>query len=42
MIGRLAQRADGEWLAEALTDFEVDEFARLHVVEALRRVVQSR
>lgn len=37
LIGRLAQHADGEWLAELLTDFEVDEVARLNLVEALRR-----
>jgi len=25
------------WLAEVLTDLEIDEVARLHMVEALRR-----
>jgi hypothetical protein len=40
LIGRLAPpRADGEWLAEVLTDLEVDEVARLHMIEALRRAV---
>ncbi len=33
------QRADAEWLAEVLTDLEVDEVARLHMMETLRRVV---
>jgi hypothetical protein len=37
LIGRLSLRADAEWLAELLTDLEVDEVARLHLVEALRR-----
>jgi hypothetical protein len=41
LIGRLAQRADGEWLAEVLTDLEVDEVSRLHMVEALRVVQES-
>ena len=41
LIGRLAQRDDAEWLAEVLTDLEVDEVARLHMVEALRRVVRA-
>jgi hypothetical protein len=31
-------RDDGAWLAEVLNDLKVDEVARLHVVEALRRV----
>jgi hypothetical protein len=39
LIGRLSLRADGEWLAEVLTDLEVDEVARLHMIKALRRVV---
>ena len=39
MIGRLAQRNDAAWLAELLTDLEVDEVARLHMTEALRRMV---
>jgi hypothetical protein len=37
LIGRLAQRNDAAWLAELLTDLEVDEVARLHMAEALRR-----
>ena len=41
LIGRLAVRDDGEWLAELLIDLEVDEVARLNMVEALRRVVSS-
>ena len=36
LIGAVAQHADGEWLASLLTDFEVDEVARLHLVETLR------
>jgi hypothetical protein len=36
LIGRLSLRADAEWLAELLLDLEVDEVARLHLVEALR------
>jgi hypothetical protein len=36
LIGRLHQRPDTDWLAEVLTDLEVDEIARLHMVEALR------
>lgn len=39
LIGRVAQHADGEWLAGLLTDFEVDEVARLHLVEALRTAI---
>jgi hypothetical protein len=46
LIGRLAVRDDAAWLAEVLTDLEevltdleVDEVARLHMVEALRRVI---
>jgi hypothetical protein len=39
LIGRLAERADGEWLAELLIDLEEDEPARLHMVEALRRAL---
>jgi hypothetical protein len=39
LIGRLSQRADGEWLAELLIDLEEDEPARLYLVEALRRAV---
>jgi hypothetical protein len=38
LIGRLSLRADGEWLAEVLIDLDVDEPARLHMIEALRRV----
>ena len=37
LIGRLAVSDNGEWLAEVLTDPEIDEVARLHMVEALRR-----
>jgi hypothetical protein len=36
LIGRLVQRNDAAWLAELLTDREVDEVARLRMVEALR------
>ncbi|MGZ6544515.1 MAG: hypothetical protein ACXVEI_04310 [Actinomycetota bacterium] len=36
LIGAVAQHADGEWLASLLADFEVDEVARLHLVETLR------
>lgn len=36
LIGRLHQRADGEWLAELLIDLEEDEPARLQLVAALR------
>ena len=39
LIGRLAVRDDGEWLAEVLIDLEEDEPTRLHMVGALRRVV---
>jgi hypothetical protein len=38
LIGRLAQRDDAAWLAEVLIDLEEDEPARLHLIEALRRV----
>jgi hypothetical protein len=38
LIGRLSLRADGDWLAELLIDLEEDEIARLHMIEALRRV----
>jgi hypothetical protein len=37
LIGRLTVRDDAAWLAELLTDLEIDEIARLHLVEALRR-----
>jgi hypothetical protein len=36
LIERLSQGADGEWLAEALTDLDVDQIAQLYVVGALR------
>jgi hypothetical protein len=36
LIGRLHGRDDARWLAEMLTDIEVDELARLQLVEALR------
>ena len=39
LIGTIAQHADGEWLAGLLTDFEVDEVARLHLVETLRGAI---
>ena len=39
LIGAVAQHADGEWLAGLLTDFEVDEVARLHLVETLRAAI---
>ncbi len=38
LIGRLHLRDDAAWLAELLVDLEVDEPARLHLTEALRRV----
>jgi hypothetical protein len=40
LIGRVAQHSDGEWLAELLTDLEVDEVSRLHLVDALRRAFE--
>lgn len=40
LIGSVAQHADGEWLADLLTDFEVDEDSRLHLVDALRRALE--
>jgi hypothetical protein len=39
LIGRLALRADAEWLAELLIDLEEDEPARLHLVAALRQAL---
>ena len=39
LIGAVAEHADGEWLAGLLTDFEIDEVARLHLVEALRTAI---
>ena len=39
LIGRLSQRDDAAWLAEVLTDLEVDEVARLQMIDGLRRVV---
>ena len=41
LIGTVAQHADGEWLAGLLTDFEVDEEARLHLVETLRGAISD-
>jgi hypothetical protein len=41
LIGAVAQHADGEWLAGLLTDFEVDEVARLHLVETLRAAISG-
>jgi len=41
LIGRLAVRDDAAWLAEVLTDLEVDEIARLHLVAALRQVLND-
>jgi hypothetical protein len=40
LIGRLALRDDAEWLAELLTDLEVDEVARLNMVNALRHLAR--
>jgi hypothetical protein len=40
LIGRLHDRADTIWLAELLTDLEIDEMARLQLAEALRRVLE--
>ena len=40
LIGTVAQHADGEWLADLLTDFEVDEVSRLTLVDALRRALE--
>jgi hypothetical protein len=39
LIGRLSIRDDAAWLAELLTDLEVDEVARFQVVEGLRLVL---
>jgi hypothetical protein len=39
LIGRLHRRDDARWLAELLTDLEVDETARLQLAEGLRRVL---
>ena len=38
LIGRLNQRADGEWLAEVLMDVESDpdDIVRLRLIDALR------
>jgi hypothetical protein len=41
LIGRVAQHADGEWLAELLMDFEVDEASRMHLVSALQRELEA-
>jgi hypothetical protein len=38
LIGRLSHKADAEWLAELLIDLEQDEPARLHLVDAPRRI----
>jgi hypothetical protein len=38
LIGRLTLRADGATVAELLMDLEEDEIARLHFMEALRRI----
>jgi hypothetical protein len=35
LIGRLASRDNGNWLADLLSDLEVDEVARLQVISAL-------
>jgi hypothetical protein len=40
LIGRVGQHADGEWLAELLMDFEVDEGARLHLISTLQRELE--
>jgi hypothetical protein len=40
LIGSVGQHADGEWLADLLTDFEVDEVSRLTLVDALRRALE--
>jgi hypothetical protein len=39
LIGRLHLRDDARWLAELLTDLEVDELARLQLVDALHRAL---
>jgi hypothetical protein len=41
LIGRLAQRDDGEWLAKLLTDLEVDEVARWQATDALRAALNG-
>jgi hypothetical protein len=38
LVGRLLERASVKWLAELLIDLEEDEPARLHLIEALRRI----
>jgi hypothetical protein len=38
LIGRLAQRGHAAWLADLLTDLEVDEVARLNLVASLQEV----
>ncbi|MEO8424000.1 MAG: hypothetical protein ABI595_08810 [Actinomycetota bacterium] len=40
LIGRLHQRANGEWLAELLIDLEEDEPARLYLIDALHRLAE--
>jgi hypothetical protein len=37
LIGRLHDRDAARWLAEVLIDLEVDEMARLQLVDGLRR-----
>jgi hypothetical protein len=39
LIGGLAQRDDATWLAELLTDLEVDEVARFQFIDALGRLL---
>ena len=41
LIGRLNQRADGQWLAEVLMDVESDpdDIVRLRLIEALQAVL---
>ncbi|MDP9329056.1 MAG: hypothetical protein M3P11_00160 [Actinomycetota bacterium] len=39
LIGRLHRREDARWLAELLTDLEVDEITRLQFADALRRAL---
>jgi hypothetical protein len=36
LIGRLSQREDAAWLAELLTDLELDEVSRLNLAAALK------
>jgi hypothetical protein len=41
LIGRLSLRHDAAWLAELLIELEVDDVARLHLADALRRALAA-